>query len=129
VEIMLRLPGLLWSAALGAVVLATPAVALAAPAPPAAPASPVYTTAIQSWPTDATNRVTVRVGAGFDAAAFAAAVRAGHGRTVSVQRGLGRVVVDLPGGADGPAAAGVRAVPGVRGLSADRSVEATSPGS
>jgi hypothetical protein len=81
VEIMLRLSGLLWSAALSAAVVATPAVALAAPQPP----SPAYATAIQSWPTAATSQVLVRVGEGFDDAAFAAVVQAGRGRTASVQ--------------------------------------------
>jgi hypothetical protein len=114
VEIMLRLSGILWSAALSAAVLATPAVALAAPQPPA----PAYATAIQSWSTAPTGRVLVRVGAEFDAAAFAAAVQADHGHTVSARKGLDRLVVDLPGGADGAAAADVRAVPGVRDLSA-----------
>jgi hypothetical protein len=117
VEIMLRLPGLLGSAALAAAVLTVPAAAaLAAPAP--APASPAYSRAILSWAAAPMGRVVVRVGAGFDAAGFAAAVRAAGGRPVSIKKELGRVVVDLPGGADGQAAADVRAVPGVRGLSA-----------
>jgi serine protease AprX len=119
---MLRLPGLLWSAAVAAVVVATPAAALAAPAPPVtAPAG--GSSAVAS-----TARVIVRVGPGFDGTAFAAAVRTGGGRTISVEKELGLVVVDLPGGAAGPAAAGVRAVPGVRGLSADRRLRPTSLG-
>jgi hypothetical protein len=70
---MLRFPGLLWSAALGAALLATPAAALAAPPPP----SPAYATAIQSWPTGSTSPVLARAGAGFDAAALVTAVGAG----------------------------------------------------
>jgi hypothetical protein len=113
---MVRLPGLLGSAVLGAAVLASPVAALAAPPPPP---SPAYAPAILSWTAAPTSRVVVRVGPGFDRAAFAAAVRAAGGRTVSIQKGY--AVVDLPGGADGPAASGVRAVLGVRGLSAARS--------
>jgi hypothetical protein len=86
VEIMLRLPGLLWSAALSSAVLATPAVALAATPPPA----PAYATAIQSWPTAATSGVLGRGGAGVGAAAFAAVVQADHGRIVSARQALGR---------------------------------------
>ena len=119
---MLRLPGLLWGAAVAAVVAGTPVAALATPAAAASPRAGGVPAVAPS------SRVIVRLGPGFDAAALATAVRTAGGRIVSLEQGLGLVVVDLPGGANGAAAAGVRAVPGVRGLSPDRKLRPTSLG-
>jgi serine protease AprX len=119
---MLGLPRLAWGA------VAALALAAAAVSPPAASITP----STPDGSPDASaplQRCIVRLApADPDHVALAAAVRRSGGRVVSVQDALGLVVVDLPGGAAGPAASAVRSVPGVRDLSPDRSLTPTSLG-
>ena len=119
---MLRLPTLA-SGALAVVALATatasaPEGTLVLSVTEAAPRAPAHA-----------QRCIVRFAATrVDGAALAAALRRSGGRLVSVQAALGLAVVDLPGGAQGAAGAAVLAVPGVEGLSPDRSLAPTSLG-
>ena len=128
---MLRSPRVSAGAVVVAALVAAPGTALATPLPqasrPAAAADTAPATAADTAPV--TGRCILRLApAGPDATGLAAVLRATGGRVVSVEPALGLLVVDLPGGAHGPAADVVRAVPGVLALSPDRSLRPTSLG-
>ena len=118
---MPRLPRLLWGAVVTVALATAPAAAVAAP-PPSSTAGRAFDAAAPLL------RCIVGLGRGVDPQALLAAVHGVGGRVVSVEAALSLLVVDLPGGAAGPAAAVVRRQSGVERLSPDRSLRATSLG-